>query len=233
MFIVIVPAYNEEKTIGSVVRSLFGHADQVVVVDDGSSDRTAIEASAGAVVLRHEINRGQGAALETGHEYARRMGADYVLHFDGDGQFEPNDVPSALAALQQSGADVLLGSRFIEKSVISNQKSENGTNSGVPVFKRLFILPVARLFHRLCYGIRLTDAHNGFRILNRRALEHMRLTHDRMAHATEIVALAKRHHLRVIEFPVNVMYREYGQRVGDGVTVMKDLFVGELIKRGR
>ena len=94
MFIAIVPAHNEESSIGSVVRSLVRHVDQVVVVDDGSRDATAKEAaSAGAVVLRHAINRGQGAALETGHEYARRAGADFVLHFDADGQFDAADVP--------------------------------------------------------------------------------------------------------------------------------------------
>ena len=87
MFLAIVPAYNESKRIGSVVRSLFDHVDMVVVVDDASRDATATLAQqAGATVLQHTVNRGQGAALETGHAYARSIDATYVLHFDGDGQ---------------------------------------------------------------------------------------------------------------------------------------------------
>ncbi len=108
MFVAVVPAYNEEKRIGSVVRSLFGHVDEVVVVDDASADNTIQEAqNAGATVLIHRVNRGQGAALETGHAYARKHGAQFVIHFDGDGQFRVEDIAPALEHLQESNADIL------------------------------------------------------------------------------------------------------------------------------
>jgi glycosyltransferase involved in cell wall biosynthesis len=113
MFVAIVPAYNEEKHIGSVVRSLLKQVDRIVVVDDGSSDSTAKEAeSAGAIVICHEINRGQGAAIETGHEYARLVGADYVLHFDADGQFDTNDIKPALTSLKEKKSRYAFGFAF-------------------------------------------------------------------------------------------------------------------------
>jgi len=235
MFLALVPVYNEEKTIGSVARSLFGRVDQVVVIDDGSEDATAQEGeAAGAIVLRHEINRGQGAALETGHEYARRVGADFVLHFDGDGQFDVADIAPSLQALKESQADVLLGSRFLKKSVIGDRKSENQEPTlAVPIFKFRIILPLARLFHCVFYRVYLTDAHNGFRILNRRALEHIRITHDRMAHATELVAQAHRAGLRIIEFPVRIVYREYGHGVTEGFVILRDLCVGKFVRRAK
>lgn len=219
MVIAIVPAYNEALTIGSVVRDLSGQVDRVVVVDDGSSDATATTAAAaGAVVLRHAVNRGQGAALETGHSYARKVGADYVVHFDADGQFDAADIPGALALLQGGGKDILFGSRFLDG------------RSRMPWTKRVIFLPLLRLFERLSVGMTLTDAHNGFRVLSARALRAIRLTQDRMAHATEIVSLSRRHGLAVVEYPVKVLYREYGQGVRGGFRVLVDLFFARWLK---
>ncbi len=219
MFLAIVPAFNEEKNIGSVVKGLFNHIDRVVVVDDGSSDSTSTAASeAGAVVLRHEINRGQGAALETGRQYALKNNADYVLHFDADGQFEVSDISPALEALQKSGADILFGSRFL------------GRDADLPFFKRFFIFPIAKLFNMLFVGRGFSDAHNGFRILNRRALEKIKIEHDRMAHASEIPFKAKKAGLKCIEFSVKVVYREYGQGILGGVKIIRDLLLGKFTK---
>lgn len=215
MFIAIVPAYNEEKTIGSVVRDLFNHADKVIAVDDGSKDdTTAIASAAGAVVLRHVVNRGQGAALQTGHDYALQIGADYVIDFDADGQFDADDIKPTFEALKKSGADILFGSRFLDR------------RSNVPWLKKYFILPMARFFNRLFGGLALSDAHNGFRILNRRALQAININQDRMAHATEIQVKVKKHGLKFIEFPVKIVYREYGQGWAGGIKVIKDLFLG-------
>lgn len=228
MLLAIVPAYNEGKTIGSVARGLFEHVDKVVVVDDGSTDDTLVEArktglpavasaKAGVVVLSHEINRGQGAALETGHEYARKINADYVLHFDGDGQFDPADIAPALKALQESGADILFGSRFL------------GKNSNIPFLKHRLVLPISKLLNYLITELLLSDVHNGFRIITRRALDSIHITQDRMAHATEIVAQVKKNKLKHIEFPVTVRYSEYGQGVGGGVRVLRDLVMGRFV----
>lgn len=219
MFVAIIPAYNEEKYITSVVKGVLPHVDRVVVVDDGSTDATANEARfAGAVVLRHALNRGQGAALETGHEYARSVGAEYVLHFDADAQMSPDDIMPAFEAMRTAGADVVFGSRFL-----------GGNITSIPWFKKNILLPLARIVSRIFGAPALTDAHNGFRILNRRALERIRITHDRMAHATEIPAIAARAELRSIEHPVRVEYREYGQSAFDGFDVVKDLMMGKIL----
>lgn len=219
MFLAVVPAFNEERNIGSVVKGLFSHIDKVVVVDDGSSDSTTDKAlESGAVVLRHEINRGQGAALETGRQYALKNGADFVLHFDADGQFDVSDIGPALEVLQKSGADILFGSRFL------------GRDANLPFFKKFFIFPLAKLFNRLFVGHGFSDAHNGFRILNRRALEKIKIEHDRMAHASEIPFKAKKAGLKCLEFPVKVVYREYGQGILGGLKIVRDLVVGKFAK---
>jgi len=219
MFLAIVPAYNEANSIGSVVQSLFDHVHEVLVVDDGSTDNTAeIAREAGATVLSHKINRGQGAALETGHEYARRVGAMHVLHFDADGQLSVEDIMPALNVLKEKNAQVLFGTRYGDK--VSN----------VPWTKRYIIGPISRFVDRLFGAAHLSDAHNGFRILHRDALEKVQITQSGMAHASEIPRLVKQHNLSYIEVPVSVTYHEYGQGMGSGMRTVRDLVFGFFVK---
>ena len=219
MFVAIVPTYNEAKKIGSVIRSLFSRVDLVVVVDDGSNDKTVQEAKkAGATVLEHKINRGQGAALQTGQDYALSLNADYVLHFDGDGQFDVQDILPALEKMKDIQADVLFGSRFL------------GKQSNMPFSKRYLIHPLGKIFNKIFFKIKLTDAHNGFRILNRKALEKIKITQDRMAHATEIPAQVFAANLKWVEFPVQVHYHNYGQSGRGAVQIIKDLLLGRFTK---
>ncbi len=221
MFLAIVPAYNESRRIGSVVRSLFDHVDKVVVVDDYSKDTTAdVANNAGAIVLKHTINLGQGASLETGHAYARRMNADYVLHFDGDGQFDVSDIEPALEKLKKEKLDVVLGSRFL-----GDRK-----NISIPWTKRYIISPLGRIVDWFFSGLKLSDAHNGFRLLNRHALGKIKITQNRMAHASEIIYLIKKYDLKFIEFPVKVTYHEYGQRASSGFCIVRDLLLGRFLK---
>jgi len=220
MFIALVPAYNEEKTIGSVVGSLLGYVDEVVVIDDGSRDMTIDRAiEAGATVLVHNINRGQGAALETGHQYARDNQADMVIHFDADGQFDPKEITEARIALQESGADILFGSRFLQKK------------SSIPFFKKNVLLPIARLVDGVFGSLKLSDAHNGFRMLTKHALSQIYISQDRMAHASEIPQIVLQKKLSYIEYPVTVIYHEYGQSASGGIKILKDLLIAKCIRK--
>lgn len=217
---IIIPAYNEEKHIGQVITGLFECGfKNVIVVDDASKDATIVKATqAGAFVLRHTINRGQGAALETGDEYARKSSAEVVVHFDGDGQFNPDDIKAALNILKEKNVDVVLGSRFLD----------NRTH--MPWFKKRIVFPVGKIINYILTGVYLTDVHNGFRVLSRKALEKIHITQDRMAHASEIIALIKKHKLVFKEIPVEVTYHEYGQGVRGGFRILKEWIVHLITK---
>ncbi len=220
MLFVIVPAYNEEKNIGRVLGGLFSHGHKnIVVVDDGSNDNTAQAATeAGAVVLKHEVNRGQGAALQTGNDYALQNGASTVVHFDADGQFNPADIDGALIAMKAKGADVLLGSRFLDN------------RSEIPWTKKYIVLPISRFINGLITGLKLTDVHNGFRVLSRNALEKIKISQDRMEHNSEIIKQIKEHKLNFIEHPVEVKYFNYGQGVDGGVKILQDILAAKFLK---
>jgi glycosyltransferase involved in cell wall biosynthesis len=216
MVLVVIPAYNEEKELGRVIRGLFEHGfKDVVVVDDGSTDRTATVArESGGKVLSHLLNRGQGAAIETGDSCARALQPDFVVHFDADGQFNPVDIIPALRLMQEKNLDVVLGSRFLDN------------RSKLPWLKKYLVLPVARWINFVFTGVALTDVHNGFRILSKKALEKIVLSQDRMAHNTEIIQQIKKHQLAFAECPVEVSYHEYGQGISGGYKIVHDLFVG-------
>jgi glycosyltransferase involved in cell wall biosynthesis len=195
---------------------------QVVVVDDGSSDRTRqIAAQLATAVVCHPINLGQGAALKTGIDYALSQGADFIVTFDADGQHRVSDIGALLEALDREGADFALGSRFL------------GRPQGMPALRRL-LLRAATLFTTATTGLRLTDTHNGLRALTRRGAAALRLRQNRMAHASEILAEIARSGLRYVEVPVTIDYTAYslekGQRAGDFVTILLDLFAQKLYR---
>lgn len=221
MILVVIPAYNEAKTIGRVIRGLFENGlKDIVVVDDGSVDGTVVEAEEmGVKVLRHEINRGQGAALETGDAYAREIGADIVVHFDADDQFNPSDINKAVNFLKEKNFDIVLGSRFLDN------------RSRLPFLKKVLLLPIARWINFLFTGFLLTDVHNGFRVLSKKALDKIHIKQDRMAHNTEILQQIKRNGLTYAEFPVEVCYHTYGQGAAGGFRIVGDLFLGLFTKK--
>jgi glycosyltransferase involved in cell wall biosynthesis len=218
---IVVPAYNEATVIHDVVRSL-GTRHRVVVVDDGSRDRTAdVAHAAGATVLRHAINLGQGAALQTGISHALARGADRIVTFDGDGQHDVADIDRLVDALDTSGADVAIGNRFAGRTI------------GMPAARRL-LLTAARLFTRLTAGSTLQDPHNGLRCFSADAATRIAIRQNRMAHASELVEQFHRLGLRVVEVPATVTYTPYslakGQRAGNAVRIVAELLAGRLYR---
>jgi glycosyltransferase involved in cell wall biosynthesis len=200
--VIVVPAFNEAQTIATVVADLLPAYPQVVVVDDGSRDATATLArEAGAITLRHAINRGQGAALQTGIEFALATGADYIVTFDADGQHRAEDIAQLLAPLISGSADVAIGSRF------------RGLESNVPAIRRV-VLRTAAMVTRVTSGVHLTDAHNGLRAFTRHAAGCIHITIDGMAHASEIIDQIYENGLRIAEVPVLIRYSEYSMKKG-------------------
>jgi len=221
--IVVIPAFNEEKNIGRVVCGIkeIYNDFEIIVVDDGSGDKTAAAAvKNGAIVLRHLINRGQGAALKTGTDYAIKIGAEIIVHFDADGQFEPMDLAKMIAPVALGKADVTLGSRFLNNSLIKQ----------MPLSKRFFLLPLARLVNFFFTGLWLTDAHNGFRVLSASAASKINIMHNGMAHNSEIIKEIKRLGFSFKEIGIAVYYKQYGQGVTGGLKIVRDLLIGRFLK---
>ena len=215
----VIPAFNESSVIGQVVREVRVRFPNVVVVDDGSSDDTgAVAARAGARVLTHFLNRGQGAALETGIEYAVACGADVIVTYDSDGQHCLKDVDGLLAPVLEGRCEVALGSRFLSRE------------SKVPLLRKL-TLKLGVLFTRLVSGIVVSDTHNGFRALSRRAAQQIQIRQDRMAHASEILDQISRLKLPFCEVPTRILYTDYsrqkGQKSSAALRIVWDFLIGK------
>lgn len=218
---VVIPVYNEAAVIAGVLAELVRHFPNVVCVDDGSSDGTWAELRRHAPhALRHLVNRGQGAALQTGTEYALRQGARRIAHFDADGQHRIEDLERMVAAVASGSCDIALGDRFA------------GNRASVPLGRRL-VLQAAVLFHRVASGIALNDVHNGLRVFSRAAAEKIEMTADRMAHASELIDLIAQSQLRVRQLPVTIRYTEYsrakGQRWTGGFRILLHYLVGRAL----
>jgi len=220
---IIVPAYNEAQRITATLRNLVGSYSNIVLVDDGSSDATSITALsvAGVSVVRHAINCGQGAALQTGIDFALRRNAKYIVTFDGDGQHRQEDIPHLLAPLLSDETDVALGSRFL------------GDTVGMP-WSRYVVLKLGVAFTRWFSWIRVTDTHNGLRAFNRVAAEKLHITLNRMAHASEILDQIRVHRLRYCEVPVTIRYSEAtlakGQSSWNSVRIVGQLLLQRIVR---
>ena len=219
---IVIAACNESGWVGDVVRRVRVSWPDVVVVDDGSVDATGAEArGAGAVVLTHAINRGQGAALQTGMEYALAQGADVVVTFDADGQHRAEDIETLVAPVRDHGWDVVLGSRFLHGSA--------RIPPHIPMMRRV-TLQLGVFFTRWVSGIRVTDTHNGLRAFSRHAATQMTIRRDRMAHASEILDTIARRRLRYCEVPTHVRYTEHslgkGQSSSAAFRIALDFLLG-------
>ncbi|HEY0714370.1 MAG TPA: glycosyltransferase family 2 protein [Polyangia bacterium] len=217
---IVIPAFNESTTIQEVVAMVRAAFDWVIVIDDGSADDTAALAlAAGAHVLVHPINLGQGAALQTGLEYAIQGGADLIATFDADGQHCVEDIPVMIAAIEKSGAEIALGSRFL------------GSTESMPTTRKL-LLKAATLFTRVTTGLRLTDAHNGMRLFTRAGAKKIQIRQNRMAHASEILSQIAELRVPFIEVPVTVRYTQYSMAKGQSslgaINIVLDLIIQRL-----
>jgi polyprenyl-phospho-N-acetylgalactosaminyl synthase len=212
---VIVAAYNEALVIGKVVADLVRRGYTVAVIDDGSHDDTGPKArAAGAKIVAHPFNLGQGAALQTGIQFALRQGASCVVTFDADGQHRVGDIEKLVNALQTHKVDFALGSRFL------------GGTVGIPLLRRL-LLKAAVWFTRITTGLLITDTHNGLRAMTRHGASQIELRQNRMAHASELLDQIARTGLSYVEVPVTIDYSSYslakGQRLGDSIAILVDL----------
>ena len=199
---IVIAAFNEARTIRDVVQQLLVHYPDVVVVDDASSDGTALCLKGLKVfLLRHILNRGQGAALQTGITFALQQGADVIVTFDADGQHNEKNIPALVEAILRGECDVSLGSRFL------------GSAHSIP-FARRVILKAGIVFTRMASGIKVTDVHNGLRSFSREAAGSLRISMDRMAHASEILDHLKTRNLRFKEVPVDISYSTLSLRKG-------------------
>jgi len=211
----IIPAYNEAAVIGRVIADVIRRGYNVAVIDDGSTDETGCRAAAaGAVVVTHPINLGQGAALQTGIQYALRRGADAIVTFDADGQHRAADIEGLIDALATNNADFALGSRF------------RGGAVAMPLSRRLLLM-AATWFTRLTTGLKVSDTHNGLRAMTRCGAGRIKLRQNRMAHASELLDAIARSGLRYVEVPVTIEYSRYslakGQRLTDSLRILVDL----------
>src|SRR5665647_2875920 len=192
---VVIPLYNEEQVIGDVVAGVLAEFPQVVCVDDGSADRSAdVAAAAGARVVRHPFNLGQGAALQTGFQFALADPAmKYVVTFDADGQHQIADAVGMVERLRAGEADVVFGSRFMDDRTKPN-------------FAKKMVLRAAVGYTNMTTRTRLTDAHNGLRAIGRPVVAQLNITQNRMAHASELVAQIGASKATYVEHPVHILY---------------------------
>ena len=205
--VIVIPAFNEAKTIGETVRGALAYADRVLVVDDGSSDRTAeIAAAAGAVVVRHAVNRGLGGALGTGIEGALRLGADAIVTMDADGQHRAEDAKAAFERLAEGDADFVIGSRMLEGK------------GNMPARRRLAQLLGNALTYVLFRKL-VTDSQSGLRGMTRHAAERIRLRSSRMEVSSEFVKEIVDKRLRLAEIPIEAIYTDYSLSKGQNFAV--------------
>lgn len=213
--VAILPALNEETRVAAVIESARKYVDEVVVVNDGSTDNTAeVAAKAGAVVLSHVENCGAGAATMTGIEAARALNADIVITLDADGQHDAHDITELLKPIQEERADIVFANRF-------------GQKNKIPSIRRLYN-GIGNVVTFIATGKWMSDSQCGFKVFGPRAIAEIELNMNGFEFCTEIVREAAQYKWRIEEVPIRVLYSEYtlakGQSFASGVrTALKIL----------
>jgi glycosyltransferase involved in cell wall biosynthesis len=214
--LILLPAYNEAEVIGQVLGKIKAEGyENICVIDDGSSDKTGeIAQNFGAKLLQHPINRGAGAAVQTGITFAKKSGFEYVILMDSDGQHLPEDIERLYVKMQDSQADIVIGNRFAS------------TENDVPNH-RIAYNQIANVFTNIFCRKWYADTQSGFRLLNRKAIEKMRLKNRGFGFCSEMLIFSDKADLRVEETPIQVLYTDYslnkGQNLGEGVRTAKSI----------
>jgi glycosyltransferase involved in cell wall biosynthesis len=215
--ICVIPAFNEETTIGQIVSGALRHCDKVLVVDDGSQDRTAeVSLQAGATVVRHIIRLGAGGALSTGFAAALKTSCEIILTMDGDGQHRPEEIPTLLDPIMKQQADIVIGSRTM------------GRIGTMPLLKRIGNRALS-IATSLATGTKLTDSQSGFRAYRREVLEYAIHKAWDYRWASEILVLASKANLTIKEVPITTVYppkRQRGATVKDGFRILYSIVKG-------
>lgn len=215
--IVCIPAYNEEKNIFKVLEKVKPFAGEIIVYDDGSTDKTAeIAENFGSTVIKGVKNRGYGKALSILFQQALLRNADILITLDSDGQHDPTQIPMLIAPLIHNQADLVIGSRFLDQS----------DTKKVPGYRSLGIKAITKMTRVACFET-ITDAQSGFRAYNMKALSKLRLYEDGMAISTEILLKANENNLRVLEVPITIHYFDDSSThnpLAHGLSIINHLF---------
>lgn len=219
---VIVPCFNEAYIIRETAEQLLPHYS-VVVVDDASSDDTKQKLKGLPVYyIKHPVNLGQGAAVQTGIDFALKKGAEYLVTFDADGQHHAADIRKMLDILIKENAGIIFGSRFLPGSA---------TNISVT---RKIMLKIARFINYLASGMLLSDANNGLRIMTRETAEKMQITENRSSHNAQVQNLVKLNRIKYAECPVSISYSDYSRKKGmrniSSIRILYDLILYKLFR---
>jgi len=222
---IVIPVYNESAKIKEVITCLKEEGfHNIVVVEDGSKDDSFnnLLKIKGIHLLQHIVNRGQGAAIQTGQKYAIDNKADYVVHFDGDGQHNYKEIEKLLKILIKEDLEIVIGSRFKGKNNESN----------VPL-KKVILLKLGILFTWFTSGGVYTDTHNGFRVMTKEAAQALTISMDRFEHASEILNEIRRKKLKFKEVPVTIHYSEYskskGQKISNSINIMLNVLWKDIL----
>ena len=219
---VIIPVYNEGKVIKSVIDKVLKEYKYVVCINDGSSDNSREEIlKTKAYFVDHPINMGQGAALQTGVEFARSLPVEYFVTYDADGQHRLEDVREMIRTIKRDKTDFVLGSRFLGKEAVN-----------MPKMKRI-ILKMAIRFSNITSGVKLTDTHNGLRVFNRKVANSIQITLPDMAHASEILEIIYRNKYTYTEVPVVIEYTDYSRGKGQSIINAVNIAFDTLLRKVR
>jgi len=220
---VIIPCYNEAAVIRNTVIEVLRHGYNVVIIDDSSKDNSKNELKGLPVYyLRHRVNLGQGAALQTGIDFALKKGAKYFVTFDADGQHDSDDIPGMVALLEKEKADIVFGSRFLPGAKTNVSRS------------RSFALNLGRYINYFTSGILLSDSFNGMRIFSKAAAEKIKLTENRMSHPVQLLMLTAAGKLKYTEYPVAIHYSDYSKKKGlknkDGIKILIEILLYKIFR---